>query len=77
MNDSKFIIDITKAYLKNINLGIKYCEIAIQKVIEEEYNCVWWQVCTLSIFNELMEFEQTDPIFLADKILKNIKENVE
>ena len=74
MNKRIFIINLTNAYVENIEKGIKYVEIAMQNVIEKEYNQTWWKVCTLGIFNELLVW-QGDPIFLADKIFQNIENN--
>lgn len=74
INETKFIADITNAYTNNIDNGIKYCEIEMQRIIEDCYGVIWWKVCTLSIYTELMQLN-ADPIFLADKILTNINEN--
>lgn len=76
INEEQFIINLKQAYIDNIEKGIKYQEIAMQKVIEKEFNTIWWKVCTLSIFNEILINKEIDPILLSDKILKNIKENL-
>lgn len=75
MKKYKFMLDLGNAYINNIDKGVKHCEIAIQKVIEDTFNIAWWKICEINIFMELLQL-QTDPVFLFDKILKDIEQHI-
>lgn len=76
ISKTKLIIDLTQAYVINVERGLKHQEIALQKVIENTFNTTWWKVCTLNIFEEILNNNGKDPVFLSDKILKNIEKNI-